>query len=211
MPVQEATPLDLSNRVCIDISANLLSTYFAEKRSVKRRSLRATLTMFGFVAGSLLLVGSLSLAWHEAQESLEAAQSALAVEMQKARAIEAGFPNMQVPEGVILLPAQFRESNDKVVRQIGHVLASTSPDLSLQSLRYAQEGSAPPKLVGQAEATDIQAVRRLLDRVQTVVPELQGMITSVAQPQGGQLGVFSITFELSPRPAAPRSESEVKS
>lgn len=201
MVTQELKPPSHSEVVCIDISANLLSGYFEERRADRRKGFRGSAIKASAALGSLILVGVLFSSWESAQSTLAEARSKVSQEQQTLKASRAGFPSVQVPDDVLKMPIQFREKNDSIVREIGHVLAARGLGMSLLSLRYSEEGTAGPKLVGQAESRDIQTVRALLDRVQVALPGTEGMITSVAQPQGLQTGAFTITFEIKPAPS----------
>ncbi len=103
-----------------------------------------------------------------------------------------------VPDEVLALPATYKASNQLLVTRFAHILASSGASQSLQSLRYAEEKPGEPKFIGQAETTNILTVRALLDEVQAARPDLEGMITSVSQPQGGGQATFNVSFELRP-------------
>lgn len=204
--MQQVAPLE-REATTIDISANLLQGFFDEKQSDSRNKSRSRARTVTVLLGCALWFGFLgNHAYHSAEE-----QDRLNQIVKKEKAILADVRKSSrgadVPDEVLALPAQYQASNQLLVTRFAHILTSSGAGQSLQSLRYAEEKLGEPKFVGQAETTNILTVRALLDEVQAARPDLEGMITSVSQPQGSGQATFNVSFELRPIAGA---KTEVK-
>lgn len=179
----------------IDISANLLESFFEEKRLQRQRKARAaTLNLLGIAASMLVSLGVFTV-WLDANSDVEASREKLVKAEADLSAAGLGKQD-EVAENVLKLPAQFAEKNRKLLYALGQTLAATGDSARLQTLSAGRDKNGNLKLVGQAETQDLSKVRGFLDRVQASTPGAQAMITTVSQAPGEGAANLLVSFEI---------------
>lgn len=179
----------------IDISANLLESFFEEKRLQRQRKARAaTLNLLGIAASMLVCLGVFTV-WLDANSDVEASREKLVKAEADLSAAGLGKQD-EVAENVLKLPAQFAEKNRKLLYTLGQTLAATGDFARLQTLSAGRDKNGNLKLVGQAETQDLSKVRGFLDRVQASTPGAQAMITTVSQAPGEGAANLLVSFEI---------------
>ncbi len=181
--------------VCLDISGNLLYGYFAGRQLERKASSRRLVSGVATILASISILGVAGFFWGTSRSNLSGLRATAPPAALKDSGSEVSL--ITIPEGIRNLPAQFTKNNDEFVKRVGFALASRAPGMSLVSLSYSLDPMVGVKIAGQAEAPELANVRSYLNQFQVAVPEMEGMITTVARPSGAtDPGKLIIDFEI---------------
>lgn len=180
----------------LDISANLIQSHYADLKSIREQRTRVFSLQVLF--GTLIFLGYFGtyLFWSNASAEHRALAMELGRAEQRLQALGGSVAEAGVSDAVLSLPNEFRRDNKEAILWLGHALSASPNGMRLRQLQLSEDKSKGRVLTGQAEASDIRAVRVYLDRLQAELPGSAGLMTSVAVPQGEVSGLLNIDFEV---------------
>lgn len=187
----------LHDSACIEISANLLQSYFDDKKQAKDDRVRKTWLTAGVGVLAFLTIGilaHLSTEQGRRKDTLQQEYSRVAAQLRASGLLS---KKDDVDAAVLALPATFAAANDQALNDLGAVLVSTqagSIQLSQINLDVAENGEI--KLTGSAEVREIQASRAFTDRIQSLRNDREVMVSAVRTGLSGSdsSGLLTIDF-----------------
>lgn len=182
---------------CIEISANLLQSYFDDKKQAKDDRVRKIWLTAGVGVLALFTIGTLAHLNSEQSQRKETLQQEYSRVAAELRASGLLSKKDDVDATVLALPATFDAANDQALNDLGAVLVSTqagSIQLSQINLDVADNGDI--KLTGTAEVREIQASKAFTDRIQSLRNDREVMVSAVRTglPGSDTSGLLTIDF-----------------
>jgi hypothetical protein len=185
------------NSACIEISANLLQSYFVDKKQAKDDRIRKTWLTAGSGAIAFLTVALLA---HLSNEQATRAATLKQEYGKVAAALNAaglGGQKEKVNHAILALPAEYASANLNALSDLGAVLVSTQAgNIQLTQINLDVSDDGGIKILGTAEVRELEMSRAFTDRIQSLRPDREVMISAVRSPQSGSVtdGLLNLDF-----------------
>jgi hypothetical protein len=185
------------NSACIEISANLLQSYFVDKKQAKDDRIRKTWLTAGSGAIAFLTVALLAHLSNEQATraaTLKQENGKVAAEL---NAAGLGGQKEKVNHAILALPAEYASANLNALSDLGAVLVSTQAgNIQLTQINLDVSDDGGIKILGTAEVRELEMSRAFTDRIQSLRPDREVMISAVRSPQSGSVtdGLLNLDF-----------------
>ncbi len=190
-------PTKLHNSACIEISANLLQSYFDDKKQAKDDRIRKT--WLTAVTGALAFITVALFAYLSNEQTTRAATLQQEYEKVSAELKAAGLGGQkeEMDHALLALPGEFASANSNALSDLGAVLVSTQAgNIQLTQINLDVADNGEIKILGTAEVREIETSRAFTDRIQSLRPDREVMISAVRSPQSGAItdGLLTLDF-----------------
>lgn len=190
-------PTKLHNSACIEISANLLQSYFDDKKQAKDDRIRKTWLTAGTGAVAILTIAFLAHLSNEQATRAATLQQEFVKVSAELKAAGLGGQKEELDHELLALPAEYASANSNALSDLGAVLVSTQTgNIQLSQINLDVSDTGEIKILGTAEVREIELSRAFTDRIQSLRPDREVMISAVRSPQAGVVtnGLLTLDF-----------------